>query len=178
MRKTYCSYSIVSSHFCRHPSVPLLMCLECALEKSSVQVTAVASEFAEIDDFLDTWCKRREPVPGDGHCIVYSWIKVNIITVLVYIFVFPLWRPWTWKSSIFFCPIPILLFEFEVIFRGKFRGHSYCRTIMKLLVSSLNSGVKTRGICRRSLHKILCNNCLHLLVIVVGHWWKTLIRTW
>ena len=29
------------------------MCLECALEKPSVQVTAVASDFAEMDNFLD-----------------------------------------------------------------------------------------------------------------------------
>ena len=64
------------------------MCLECALEKSSVQVTAVASEFAEMDNFLEMWCKRHETVPGDGHCIVHSWIKVNttifsVDTVLV-----------------------------------------------------------------------------------------------
>ena len=71
--KSRCSYSIVSSHICRHPSVPLLMCLECALEKSCVQVTAIASEFAAMDNFLEMWCKRREPVPGDVHSILHSW---------------------------------------------------------------------------------------------------------
>ena len=76
------SYSIISSHLCRHPSVPLLMCLECALEKS-VQVTAVISEYAEMDNYFEMWCKRREPVPSDGHCILHSWIKVNATTFSV-----------------------------------------------------------------------------------------------
>ena len=82
MRKSR-SYSIVSLHVCRHPSLPLLMCLECALEKSSVQGTAVASNFAEMNNFLDMWCKRHEPVPGDGHRILHSCIKVNTITFSV-----------------------------------------------------------------------------------------------
>ena len=68
------------------------MCFECALEKSSVQVTAVASEFAGMDNCLRMWCKRRETVPGDGHCIVNSWTKVNfttfaVDTVLIFLFV-------------------------------------------------------------------------------------------
>lgn len=96
------SYSIISSHLCRHPYVPLLMCLERALEKS-VQVTAVISEYAEMDNYLEMWCKRREPVPSDGHCILHSWIKVNattfsVDTILVFFTGFLQFNRLTWNN--------------------------------------------------------------------------------
>ena len=60
--------------FCRHGGLPRISCITCAIQEGIAHVSKdIIDEEEAVDAKLEDMGMRREKVPGDSWCLIYSW---------------------------------------------------------------------------------------------------------